>query len=130
MGDGSMRNKLYFGFERFMIPIPRLIWRKLIKGDARRIENSLDFMSEEHHLVRNFVVRELPCVGKPLSPEYIGQKLNLSVDTVNIILDELEQHKTFLFRKNSEAVDWAYPATVDSTPHHTTFKTGEQTNAA
>lgn len=125
-----MSNKLFLGFGRFMIPIPQRLWRKLIARDAQRIKRSLAFMSEEHHLVRNFVVRELPCVGEPLSPEYVGQKLNLSVDTVNKILDELEQHKTFLFRKNMDAVNWAYPVTVDSTPHHTTFKTGEQTNAA
>jgi hypothetical protein len=49
---------------------------------------------------------------------------------VNAILDELEKHMTFLFRDEQGAVAWAYPVTVDRTPHHVTFDTGEQVYAA
>jgi hypothetical protein len=87
-------------------------------------------MAEDHHQVRNFVVRELPHAGKPLSPESIGQKLNLSISRVNVILDELEKHLTFLFRNEQGAVAWAYPVTVEKTPHRVTFSSGEQGYAA
>jgi hypothetical protein len=87
-------------------------------------------MSDEHHSVRNFVVRELPGVGEPLSPEFIAQKLNLPTDRVEVILDELEKHMTFLFRNAEGAVVWAYPVTVASTPHEVTFSTGEQLYSA
>ncbi len=105
-------------------------WKNGITNASQNIKGRLSFMSDEHHLVRNFVVKELPRVGKPLSPEFISEKLNLPVDRVNAILDELEKHLTFLFRNGQGAVAWAYPVTVDSTPHHVTFGTGEQVYAA
>jgi hypothetical protein len=102
-----------------------MVWQKQVRGDAR-----LDFMSEEHHAVRNFVVTALPRVGKPLAPEFIAGELDLPLARVNEILDELEKRMTFLFRSQGRAVTWAYPVTVDDTPHHVTFSSGERINAA
>jgi hypothetical protein len=113
-----------------MIPIPAIIWQRQISGSVKKIDAGLGFMAEDHHQVRNFVVRELPHAGKPLSPESIGQKLNLSISRVNVILDELEKHLTFLFRNEQGAVAWAYPVTVEKTPHRVTFSSGEQGYAA
>jgi len=42
------------------------------------------------------------------------------------IVDELEQHLTFLYRSSDHAVTWAYPVTIDETPHHARFSTGEE----
>jgi hypothetical protein len=120
-----MNDRLLLGWWRAMIPIPPMVWHKQVRGDAR-----LDFMSEEHHNVRNHVVRELPREGKPLSPESIAQALHLPPVRVTGILDELEQHMTFLFRNERGEVVWAYPVTVEPTPHHVTFSTGEQVYAA
>ena len=105
-------------------------WEISLSAVQQHIKGRLDFMFEEHHLVRNFVVRELPNAGEPLSPEFIAQELNLPVSRVNLILEELEKHLTFLFRNKQGAVTWAYPVTVDKTPHHITFDTGEQLYAA
>ena len=110
--------------------IPQKDWERGLSEVQQHIKGMLDFMSEEHHLVRNFVVRELPEVGAPLSPVFIAQKLNLPVSRVNTILEELEKHLTFLFRNEQGAVIWAYPTTVDNTPHHITFDTDEQIYAA
>ena len=90
----------------------------------------LDFMSAEHHLVRNHVVRALPGVGRPLSPEQIGAAVGLATHRVVEILDGLERHLTFLYRDSTGAVTWAYPVTVDRTPHHLAFSTGERIDAA
>jgi hypothetical protein len=87
-------------------------------------------MSEEHHLVRYFVVRELSRTGEPIQPEFISQKLKLPLAQINAILDELEKNLFFLVRNGQGAVSWAYPVTVDNTPHHLTFSTGEQLYAA
>ena len=94
------------------------------------MEARLGFMSEEHHRVRNFAVRELPVVGEPLSTEFISERLGLPVDRVRAILDELEQRMTFLYTGGRGAVVWAYPVTVEATPHHVTFSTGEQVYSA
>ncbi len=120
-----MDDNLLLGLWRCTLPVPRSVWQKLVHGNAQ-----LDFMSDEHHHVRNWVVKELPRIGKPLSPEVIAQKLRLPPAQVTDILDELEQHKTFLFRNEQGAVTWAYPVTVEQTPHHLAFSTGEQVYAA
>ncbi len=87
-------------------------------------------MSEDHHRVRDFAVRELPRAGAPLSPATIARGLDLSLDRTHAILDELEKNMTFLYRGDGESVTWAYPVTVDRTPHHVTFSSGEQVYAA
>lgn len=125
-----MKNKMLFGIRGHIIPIPSLLWKGMISRNAKSVEASLGFMSEKHHLIRDFVVRELPFEGKPITPEYVALQLSLSIDHVNEVLEELEKRLTFLFRNEHGAVTWAYPVTVASTPHHVTFGTGEQVQAA
>ena len=125
-----MKNSVLLGLGRYLIPVPRIFWPRLIARTAQKETARLaSIRSEEHHLVHNFVVREIPRLGEPLLPEFIGQQLNMPVDRVNVILDELEK-KLILFRAGQEAVVWAYPATADKTPHYLTFSTGEQGYAA
>jgi hypothetical protein len=124
--DENLDQSLLLGWWRAMVPIPSPIWKKQVQGEPSK----LSFMSEEHHRVRNFVVRELPRLGKPLTPEFIARNLNLPKSQVLQLLDELEQNMTFLFRDVDGAVTWAYPFTVDPTPHRVTFSTGEQIYAA
>lgn len=124
-----MTNRLLLGLGRWMIPIPGVIWQRYVSR-AARTQARLGFMSEEHHRVHDCVVLELPRAEEPLSPEIIADALDLSRDRATAILDELEQHMTFLFRNTAGEVEWAYPVTVDSTPHHVTFSSGEQVNAA
>lgn len=125
-----MSDTLLRGFSRYMIPIPRMLWRRQVSRRGEKIRAGLGFMSEEHHGVRNFVVRELPVAGEPLPPGFISEKLHLPVDRVEAILDELEKRMTFLFRDGRGSVVWAYPVTVETTPHHVTFSTGEQVFSA
>ena len=110
--------------------IPRTDWEHGLSDIPQHFEGRLDFMSKEHHLVRNFAVREMPFAGVPLSPDYIAQRLDLPLERTIVILGELEAHMTFLFRNEQGAVTWAYPVTVEKTPHHLTFSTGEQLYAA
>ncbi len=87
-------------------------------------------MSQEHHLVRDLVVRELPRAGQPLSPKFISERVGLPLERVCAILDELERRLTFLYRGDGESVSWAYPVTVDRTPHRVTYSSGEEGYAA
>ena len=87
-------------------------------------------MIAEHHLVRYFVVRTLPRVGKPIPPETIAARLKLPLRRVNSILTELEERLFFLVRNESGHVSWAYPVTTTTTPHRLSFSTGERIYAA
>ena len=109
-------------------------WKQALEKAPGRIAPRLEFMGEEHHLVRNFVVRRLPAAGREgLPPEFIARALNLSMDRCEFLLDELERNLFFLVRdpwrqKNHDAaghVTWAFPVTVEPTPHRIRFSTGE-----
>jgi hypothetical protein len=120
-----MDKKLYLGLRKWLLPIPAQIWRRQIKGEA-----NLEFMTPEHHMVREFVVRELPQAGKPLTPARIAESVNMDEVDVLRILDELEKKMTFLYRDEQGAVLWAYPVTAAQTPHRVTFSSGERISAA
>jgi len=125
-----MEENVLIGKGRDIIETPRSLWDQGLMGRVPMAKARLGFMSEAHHRVRNFVVRELPYSGEPLFPEFIAQRLNLPVARVDPILEELEKNLTFLFRNSQGAVAWAFPVTADQTPHRIKFQTGEQINAA
>jgi hypothetical protein len=87
-------------------------------------------MSAEHHQIRRFVVTELPRRGVALGPPAISEALQLPVTRVSEILDDLERNLFFLARNEEGDVSWAYPVTVDETPHRVSFSTGERLYAA
>jgi hypothetical protein len=109
------------------MPIPRPIWTRVVRANARKIAARLGFMSRDHHRVRDHVVLELPRAGTPLPPESIAERVELPVERVRAILDELERRLTFLFRNERGEVTWAYPVTLEETPHRARFSTGEET---
>jgi hypothetical protein len=118
-------DRILFGLGKYLIPVPRIVWQPLVRASARRTRASLSFFSSDHHRVRDYAVRELPRIGAPLGPGAIAKGLGLGLPRVRKILDELEAGKTFLFRGDGETVSWAYPVTVDETPHAAHFGTGE-----
>ena len=125
-----MKDGILMGMGRRMVPVPAAVWKGHLSKSAEHGRARVGFMTEAHHRVRDFVVLELPRAGKPLSAPYIAQCVGLPQEQVRVILDDLEKNMTFLYRGDGEAVDWAYPVTVDETPHHVTFSTGEEINAA
>ncbi len=54
------------------------------------------------------------------------RELQLPLAQVETILDELEQQLLFLVRNEAGAVSWAFPVTVEPTPHQLDFSTGER----
>ncbi len=125
-----MKNTFMIGLWRYILKLPPFLWEKQVALATKKFEAENSFMSGEHRLVHHFVVKELPYAGKPLSPERIATTLGLALSHVNTILDDLETHLTFLFRNDTGNVVWAYPVTVEKTPHQVRFQTGEHVYAA
>lgn len=125
-----MHETMMLGRGRKIIKVSRKGWERYIKGAPLRAKTNLTFMSEQHKLVRNYVVRELPHANVPLEPDLISERVNLTLEQVTDVLDELEKKLFFLVRNKQGAVTWAYPLTVEQTPHYLTFSSGEQLYAA
>ena len=125
-----MQNKLMNGVWRYMLEVPPFLWERQVRTHKAKVKASLGFMSSEHRRVHHFVVRELPGYGKPMPPEYVAESLDLPLDRVVSLLDDLEKNLTFLYRNSAGRVVWAYPVTVEPTPHRLTFSTGEELFAA
>ncbi len=125
-----MSNKLMSGLWRYMISVPPALWQRRIMAQKLKAEANKAFMSPEHRLVHHHVVRELPRRGRPLPPKQVADDLGLAQERVGSILDDLEKHLTFLFRNPAGEVHWAYPVTVEPTPHQVTFSSGERLYAA
>ncbi len=125
-----MSDTVLLGQGRQIIPIPLQEWEKHLAQAPQHTQARLSFMAEEHHLIRYFVVRELPRAGAPIPPARIAQELLLPLTEVNAILAELERNLFFLVRNAQGAVSWAYPVTVEPTPHRLIFSTGERVYAA
>ena len=125
-----MGEYILFGRDRQMSEVPRQMWEDHLAGAPDHSRHRLSFMSEDHHRVRYFVVRELPTHGAPIEPGMISQALQLPPEQVGVILAQLEKNLFFLVRDEQGAVVWAFPATVQPTPHRLEFNTGEQLYAA
>ena len=118
------------GYKRRMLPIPQALFRAAMKAGARKTFRHLGGLDTEHRRVHHFVVRELPSLAKPMAPEFIVDGLQVPLERVVQILDELERRMIFLFRPGGRDVVWAYPVTVEKTPHFLSFSSGERLNAA
>ncbi len=125
-----MNTHMLNGIWRFMFKVPPALWEKQIKKHRRRVREDLDFMTPGHRSVHHFTVRALPGRSTPLPAKEIARALDFDMASVNEMLADLEQHMTFLFRNKSGAVTWAYPVTVEKTPHHLTFDDGTTCFAA
>jgi len=127
-----MKDRIMLGLWKYMLNVPPYLldMRKQLEKNKLRYEAAMGFMTSDHRRVHHFAVRELPKIGKPLSPGLIATNLNMPRQQVVHILNDLEEHMTFLFRNKQGEVTWAYPVTVEKTPHHLMFSTGEQAYAA
>jgi len=120
-----MAEKILLGQDRQIVEIPRSLWEQHLAQIPLHSQARLNFMTEAHHRVRYFVVKELVNRQKPIEPEVISEKLKIPLEQVNFILEELERKLFFLVRNEQGAVAWAYPVTVVTTPHRLIFNSGE-----
>ena len=125
-----MAEKILLGRDREILEIPLATWKQDLAHVPQHGQARLKFMTEAHHQVRYFVVKELAIRQKPIEPELISGELNLPLERVNFLLEELESKLFFLVRNEQGAVAWAYPVTVETTPHKLIFTSGERLYAA
>ncbi|GAB4531388.1 MAG: hypothetical protein Kow0063_10590 [Anaerolineae bacterium] len=125
-----MTQTILLGRGRQILEVPHTQWEKHLAEAPQHMQARLAFMSEAHHAVRYFAVRELARRGEALPPQVIARELELPLDRTRAILDDLERHLFFLVRDERGDVVWAYPVTVARTPHPLTFSSGERLYAA
>lgn len=121
-----MKDYVLLGRGRQVLEMPAEHWKQELTHVPAHSRLMLRFMSEAHHKVRYFVVDQLARTGKPIEPGFIAERLELPLAQVWPILDELEKKLFFLARNELGAVSWAYPVTVEPTPHRLNFSTGER----
>ena len=125
-----MRETILVGRGGQLMHIPRQAWEQHLATVPQVQKARLHFMTTVHHCVRNFVVKMLPRLATAITPADIAQHVGLPLDEVQVALEELEAQLFFLVRNDRGAVSWAFPVTVDPTPHRLIFHTGEQLYAA
>ena len=125
-----MEEKILLGRGRQMLEHSESVWKGHLAQVPEHGGDRLSFMTDKHHQIRYFVVRELVDGGKPVEPQVISGRLDLPLEQVEVILDELERKLFFLVRNAQGAVAWAYPVTVEPTPHRLNFSTGGRLFAA
>lgn len=125
-----MKETILIGRGQQFVELPRKMWEGHLEQAPGIMRNRLDFMTEAHHQVRYYVVREMPRFGRAIRPEQIAADLKLPLPQVVSLLDDLEKNLLFLYRDDQGAVDWAYPVTIEKTPHTITFSSGERLHGA
>lgn len=118
------------GVWRHILQLPDGVGWRRVRQLAEKAREAVGEVSPQHRAVHHFVVRELPRFGQPMPPKHVADSLDIPVATATAILGDLEARKGFLFRNEDGAVVWAYPVTVDITPHRIRFKSGETLYAA
>ena len=126
-----MQDRILIGRQEKIISIPDDMWRHHLATAQQHASSRLNFMTEDHRRIRNFVVSELPRNdGKPLAAETIANRLMIPFDRVLEILAELQKRLFFLVLNDASEVSWAFPVTTDRTPHRLHFSSGEHIFAA
>jgi hypothetical protein len=126
----GQNRKMYMGIGKFMIPIPLAISNSGLKKGVSGAESKAQLLTEEERRIHHFVVRKMASVEKPIRAELVADEIGLPVSEVENAIDKLESLKTFLYRSDGRAIDWAYPLSLDETGHRMTVDTGDQFNAA
>lgn len=125
-----MDNSLLLGIWRLAISLPEGVWQKKARVRQEKYAKATSFITPRHRAVHHFVVRELPALARPMTPEFVADGLGMPLDEVVGIMDDLQDNMTFLYRDGEGNVTWAYPVTVEPTPHRLTFDSGEEIYAA
>ena len=126
----ELKHKLYMGFRGFMMRIPSLLSNKGAKKGENSAKANADCLSREERSVHHFIVMKMAVVKDPITTELIASEIGMPKDQVNQIIDKLENLKTFIYRDDGKAINWAYPLSLEDTGFRMTASSGEQFFAA
>ena len=121
-----MEEKILLGRDQEMLEVPQATWMQHLAQIPQHSQSRLSFMTGIHNQVRYYVVRELPKRQEPIAPELISDELDIPLELVKSTLEELERRLFFLVRDEQGAVAWAFPGTVEITPHKMDLNGGER----
>ena len=124
-----MFEKVFLGIGKRMVPVPEFIFRPMVRRDTKKLARRPSLEPDQRR-VQHFAVREIPRRREAIAPEVFAAELDLPLEEVLQILDELERRMTFLCRRDSDEVNWAYPVTSDETPHQVRIDGGAAFSAA
>ena len=126
----DLEHKLYVGFGGFRIPIPQVLSGMGAKKGADGARENAALLSAEERKVHHFIVRKMAIVKDPITADLIANDLGMCNNQVFEIIDKLENLKTFIYRRNSTGINWAYPLSLENTGFKITASSGEQFWAA
>ena len=126
----DMKRKMYMWIWRFMLPLPLAISTKGVKRGVSGAKTKAGLLSKEERKVHHFIVKQMAITQEPITIEFIGEELNISINRVKDIVEKLEAMKTFCYRYDSQGINWAYPLAFEDTGHKMTVSTEEQFFAA
>ena len=122
----TVRRKMYVGVSRFMVPVPRALSAIAMRKSVAAARARADLLSEEERRIHHFVVRELAVAKAPVTSELIGERLEIPVERVVAAVDKLEAMMTFVYREDSDGINWAYPLSLQNTGHEITVSAGDR----
>jgi hypothetical protein len=126
----DLKHKLYMGFRGFMMRIPPFLSDKGARKGEKGAKANADSLSNEERRVHHFIVKKMAVVKAPITAELIAGEMGMPSDQVNIIVNKLENLKTFIYRSDGKGINWAYPFTLENTGFRMTASSGEQFFAA
>lgn len=131
ISEKSDANTILVGSRETINRVPDTGFKAALAKLPELFATRLAFMTPEHHLVRNFAVREMPYENdRPIKVDRLAATLGLPLLKVQTIVEELERHLFFLVRNEAGEISWAFPVTTDPTPHRLKFSTGERAHGA
>lgn len=120
-----MTKFVLLGRGRELFKQPVVEWQAPVRRATGNMRRRLDFMTAEHHAVRNFAVTALPRYNRPIPLAEVASHVRLPVSRVQAIVEELERRLFFLVRDEAGDIAWAFPVTAERTPHEMQLSTGE-----
>ena len=126
----NVKRKMFMGIREFMVPIPLMISNRGLKKGVSGAKAKAGLLSADERKVHHFVVKIMATAKEPITAKLVSEELGISLETVEKIIDKLENLKTFLYRSGGKGINWAYPLSLDNTGHEMIASTGEQFSAA
>jgi len=124
------KHKLYMGIGGFKIPIPPVLSGMGAKKGVNETRKNAALLSAEERKVHHFIVRKMASVKESITAELIANDMGMCNNRVHEIINKLESLKTFIYRSDGKAINWAYPLSLDNTGFKMTASSGEQFWAA
>jgi hypothetical protein len=113
-----------------LFPVPGALIRWMAGKQSASWARRNGRLTELQATVRILAVQHLPDSDKPMTAAAIAELGGLAEADVAQALVELHRLLGFIALDRDGAVEWAYPVTVDATPHYLSFESGERMSAA